>query len=97
MRKRRIPVFRSEAAEAAWWYKNRARHDKEFFAALKEGKVRRLTRRKLRARIKAATKVVSIRIAREDVELARKQAARLGLRYQTYVKSLLHRALRKNA
>lgn len=59
--------------------------------------MRRLTRRKLLARIKAATKVVSIRIAREDVELARKQAARLGLRYQTYVKSLLHRALRKNA
>jgi predicted DNA binding CopG/RHH family protein len=30
-----------------------------------------------------------------DIELARQQAARKGLPYQTYIKSLLHQALRQ--
>jgi predicted DNA binding CopG/RHH family protein len=37
----------------------------------------------------------SIRLLPEDVERARKLAARHGLRYQTYLKMLLHEALDK--
>lgn len=93
----KIPKFRTEKEEADWWFKNRGHLDAEFWKAARQGKVQRLTRKKLLARTKAACKVVSIRVAREDLALARKQAARRGLRYQTYMKSLLHQALRQNA
>jgi hypothetical protein len=39
-----IPAFESEAAEADWWYKNRARLDEDFLEAAKKGKLKRLTR-----------------------------------------------------
>jgi predicted DNA binding CopG/RHH family protein len=39
------------------------------------------------------TPAVSIRIATADLSRARTQAARKGLRYQTYLKMLLHEAL----
>jgi hypothetical protein len=39
------------------------------------------------------TPAVSIRIAQSDLARARAQAARRGLRYQTYLKMLLHEAL----
>jgi predicted DNA binding CopG/RHH family protein len=40
-----------------------------------------------------AAKNVTIRLSLADLERARRQAARRGLRYQTYVKMLLHQAL----
>ena len=40
-----------------------------------------------------AAKNVTIRLSLADLERARKQAERRGLRYQTYVKMLLHQAL----
>ena len=36
---------------------------------------------------------VTIRLALSDLELAKTQAAKKGLAYQTYLKSLLHQAL----
>jgi len=92
---RRIPKFRSEAEEAAWWDKNRAELDKDFLERAGKGKLQRLNREKLAARTAASTRVVSIRLAEEDISLAREQAANKGLPYQTYIKSLLHEALRE--
>lgn len=44
------------------------------------------------------TKQVSIRLAVTDLELARKLARRKGIpKYQTYIKSLLHESLVKEA
>ena len=44
------------------------------------------------------TKQVSIRLAVGDVELARRLARRKGVpKYQTYIKTLLHEALAKEA
>jgi predicted DNA binding CopG/RHH family protein len=40
-----------------------------------------------------AAKNVTIRLSLTDLERARRQAERRGLRYQTYVKMLLHQAL----
>jgi predicted DNA binding CopG/RHH family protein len=34
-------------------------------------------------------------LAEDDIELARKQAMQKGLPYQTYIKSVLHQALRQ--
>ena len=90
-----IPVFATEAQEAAWWYKNRKKLDKDLVEAARSGKLKVLDRKTLLQRIarSKAAKVVSIRLPEADLELARSQAAKKGLPYQTYIKSLLHQAL----
>jgi len=48
--------------------------------------------------LEPATKQVSIRLPVTDLELARKLARRKGIpKYQTYIKSLLHDSLMKEA
>ena len=92
--KRVIPAFKSEAKEAEWWHKNRARLDKDLLEAAKKGELKRLDQATLKARLSASkARVVSIRLPENDIELARQQAAQKGLPYQTYIKSLLHQAL----
>ena len=95
--KRIVPRFATEAEEADWWYRNREVHGKELLAAVKSGEAQILTREKLLARLEASKKkpapVVALRIPAGDLALARKQAERKGLPYQTYIKSLLHEAL----
>ena len=95
--KRIVPAFATEAEEADWWYRNRNVHDKEFLAAARSGEAQILTREKLLARIAASKKtpapVVALRIPEADLALARRQAERKGLPYQTYIKSLLHETL----
>ena len=94
--KRVIPAFKSEAEEAEWWYANRARLDKDLVDAAKKGKLSRLDQAGLKARLAASkTRVVSIRLPENDIELARRQAAQKGMPYQTYIKSVLHQALRQ--
>lgn len=91
-----IPAFKSEAEEAKWWYKNRARLDKDLLEAAKKGKLSRLDRATLESRLaRSKARVVSIRLPESDIDLARQQAAQKGLPYQTYIKSLLHQALRR--
>jgi predicted DNA binding CopG/RHH family protein len=91
------PAFATEAEEAAWWFEKRNHHGKELTAAVKSGEAQVLTKAKLQERIaaskKAAAPVVSLRIPAADLALARKQAERKGLPYQTYIKSLLHETL----
>ena len=95
--KRILPAFSSEAEESEWWFKNRNIHGKQLAVAMKDGEARELTKEKLRERILSSRKgpspVVALRIAEEDLALARKQAERKGLPYQTYIKSLLHETL----
>src|SRR6266853_1720146 len=95
--KRVIPAFATEAEEAAWWFKNRNMHGRQLLAAVKNGEVQVLTRAKLLERIAASKKipapVVALRIPEADLALARKQAEKKGLPYQTYIKSLLHETL----
>ncbi|HTX37196.1 MAG TPA: hypothetical protein VME43_19335 [Bryobacteraceae bacterium] len=97
--KRLVPAFPTEAEEAEWWYQNRERHGKELLEAVRNGEAQILTKEKLLERLAASKKkpapVVSLRIPEADLILARKQAARKGLAYQTYIKSLLHETLVK--
>jgi predicted DNA binding CopG/RHH family protein len=44
---------------------------------------------------KTLSRVISLRVAEADLAMARRQAERKGLPYQTYIKSLLHTALAK--
>jgi predicted DNA binding CopG/RHH family protein len=94
--KRIIPAFKSATQEAEWWDKNRAWLDKDLLAASKKGELKRLDQATLKARLAASkARVVSIRLPENDIELARQQADQKGLPYQTYIKSLLHQALRQ--
>jgi predicted DNA binding CopG/RHH family protein len=91
--KRVTPDFKSESEEAEWWYKNRARLDKDLVEVKKP---KRLISATLKARLAASkSRVISIRLAEIDIELARQQATQKGLPYQTYIKSVLHQALRQ--
>jgi predicted DNA binding CopG/RHH family protein len=92
--KRTIPAFKSESEEAEWWHKNRGRLDKDLVVAAK--KLKRLDQATLKTRLAASkSRVVSIRLPEADLELARRQASQKGLPYQTYIKSVLHQALRQ--
>ena len=92
-----LPVFESEAEEAEWWHQNRNLHGKQLLAEVRKGNAQVLTKEKLLARIAASRKttapVVALRIPEADLALARTQAERKGLPYQTYIKSLLHETL----
>jgi predicted DNA binding CopG/RHH family protein len=87
------PSFKSEAQEAEWWAKNQsliADRIEEAKAAGKLGKgsVARVARERV-----GASPTITIRLAEEDLTRARALAAEKGLRYQTYLKMLLHQAL----
>jgi len=64
---------------------------------VKSGEGQVLTKEKLRDRIAASRKtpapVVALGIPEADLALARRQAERKGLPYQTYIKSLVHDVL----
>jgi len=98
-KKRTVPAFSTEAQEADWWYRNRKRLDQALIAAARAGELKTLDRKTLLARAarSQASKVISIRLPETDLELARSQAAKRGLPYQTYIKSLLHQVLEQQA
>jgi len=89
--KRVLPNFATEDEEAEWWYANREKISDDFEEAARNGELKILTKEMLRERL--AAKPITIRLAEADIELARKQAERKGLPYQTYIRSLLHEAL----
>ena len=43
---------------------------------------------------KEETRLLSLRLPVSDIELAKQQAGKKGMGYQTYLKSLVHQALR---
>jgi predicted DNA binding CopG/RHH family protein len=94
MKKAQIPAFRSESAEAQWWYENREVLDRDFEKAAKAGTLKKLTREELLKRL-SASRVISIRLPEGDLARLRRLAAQNGLPYQTYMKSLLHQALER--
>lgn len=82
--------FRNEAEEANWWDQHQDALATEFEKAAAAGTLSRGT-----AARKGSTPTTTIRLDPEDIARARSQAAHHGLRYQTYLKMLIHQALRK--
>jgi predicted DNA binding CopG/RHH family protein len=93
MEKRIIPKFASEAEEAKWWFDNREELDKDFAQAFAESRLRRRTE----PRPSTPVPTTTIRLDPADIELARVQAEKKGLKYQTYLKMILHEALLKES
>jgi hypothetical protein len=103
----KIPKFATEAEEAKWWYENEDLIFKEFQKAAKEGRLGRGGARRLFAEKgipfpepqkpsePQPFPTTTIRLDPEDIAKARVQAAERGLRYQTYLKMIIHEALRR--
>jgi predicted DNA binding CopG/RHH family protein len=86
----KIPKFENETDEANWLYENREGLATAFLRAAKEGRVRHGT-----LKHRGITPPTTIRLAPEDISRARALAERRGLRYQTYLKMLIHEALER--
>ena len=67
----------------------------EFSRAKAEGRLGHGTAARQMAEIKEAAKSTTIRLDPTDISLAKAQAQKKGLKYQTYVKMLLHEALQR--
>jgi hypothetical protein len=97
----KIPKFATEAEEAKWWHENEDVIFKEFQKAAKEGRLGRGGARRLFAERgipfpePKPTPTTTIRLDPDDIAKARLQAAERGLRYQTYLKMIIHTALLK--
>ena len=89
------PEFKDESEEADWWA------SPEGIAAIEqgfeEGRRDGTVVRDLVARRAGLTPTTTIRLDPADIELAKAQAEQLGLKYQTYLKSIIHQALRRKA
>jgi len=86
------PEFKSEEEEARWWENNQRLVLQEFEQAANDGTLGRGTLAR-RGRIPTTT----IRLDPTDIEMAKVQAEQRGLKYQTYLKMLLHQALLQEA
>lgn len=88
----KTPEFKDESEEARWWAEHQSAVLSEFKRAANDGSLGRGTLAR-----RGDTPGVTIRLDPADIELARKQAEKRGLRYQTYIKMVLHQALAKEA
>jgi hypothetical protein len=101
----KIPKFATEAEEAKWWFENDDLIAAEFEKAAKAGTLGHGGVRRLFAergipfpeppKAPAPTPTTTIRLDPDDIAKARVQAAERGLRYQTYLKMIIHEALLK--
>jgi len=90
-RKLIVPKFTSETEDAKWHQRNRRALEQAAERRIREGTTLPLEQAANRAR----TRPVTLRLAATDIDAARAMAAQKGIGYQTYVKMLLHEALRR--
>jgi predicted DNA binding CopG/RHH family protein len=90
--KRILPDFQSEAEEAKWWIDHQDEILIDFERAAEDGTLLRGAA----ARVKAIP-TTTIRLDPVDIQLAREQAEKRGLKYQTYLKMLIHEALTRES
>jgi len=88
----KVPRFENESDEAAWWFQNRDRIAQDFDRAAAEGKLTRGTVAR-----RGNTPTTTIRLDPTDISKARALAQKRGLKYQTYLKALIHEALEREA
>ncbi len=88
-----VPRFTSEAEDARWHDRHKRKLELAMERRVKEGSTLSLREAVARAKLRP----VSIRLATEDIDAARRLAAQKGIRYQTYIKLLLREALRREA
>jgi predicted DNA binding CopG/RHH family protein len=82
-------TFVNEAEESAWWEANEATLADAFETSTAEGRIGYGT-----VVSTGDSTVAKVRLGPDDIAKARVQAAERGLRYQTYLKMIIHEALR---
>ena len=84
-----IPSFSSEAEDAEWHQKHKREIEREFLRQICEGTTFR------RPRQNPSLRPITIRLAPQDIEFAQRQAAARSVDCQTYIRIVLHEALRQ--
>jgi predicted DNA binding CopG/RHH family protein len=87
------PAFKSEEEEANWF----DNHQSEVLVAFKKAEADGTLGRGTLAKKYGKTPTTTIRLDPTDIELAKAQAEERGLRYQTYLKMIIHQALLKES
>jgi predicted DNA binding CopG/RHH family protein len=82
-------TFANEAEEAAWWEANEEALADAFEKSTAEGQIGYGT-----LVITGDSSVAKVLLDPDDIAKAHVQAAERGLRYQTYLKMIIHEALR---
>ncbi|CAN5414865.1 hypothetical protein BH10ACI4_BH10ACI4_34000 [soil metagenome] len=90
----KMPKFAGEKEEADWWFNNQDFALQVLQQAKAEGRLGNGSVARKVAQQQAA-KSTTIRLDPTDISLARVQAEKRGLRYQTYLKMLIHEALQR--
>lgn len=104
MPKKKLPDFVSEKEEARWYFEHRDKLDDYFdpvsdeevdhlLAQLPPHDVAMAQAREASERYMARTIPTSIRLSREQIYAAKKIAEKKGLKYQTWMKSIIHQAI----
>jgi predicted DNA binding CopG/RHH family protein len=91
-KRRVVPSFATEAEEARWWFENQDRIEQDFKEAAANGELTCGTVAR-----RGITPTTTIRLDPEDISKARSLAQKRGLKYQTYLKALIHEALEQEA
>jgi predicted DNA binding CopG/RHH family protein len=88
----KTPDFKNEKEEAEWYDTHQDDLLAQFELAAKDGTLSRSTLAR-----RSQTAATSIRLDTADIELAKNIAEKRGLRYQTYLKMIIHQHLLKEA
>ena len=89
-----IPRFDSEEEEASWWDEHSDEHDERMLEAIRAGERTTLDAVLKRSRERSRDALAhSIGIDPGDVARAQSIAAKKGLDYEAYLKTLVHEAL----
>lgn len=100
----KMPQFKSEQEEAAWYATSEGRRQtrREYQNALKEGLVIRsntvddsVLRQLMEQAKERATRAISIRLPVADIERAKAIGERQGIGYQTVLKTVIRRGLKR--
>ena len=92
-----VPAFSSEEEEAAWWDRNQEMIADRFRQAAASGQLGegRVARQAVAGGMPDGSPTLEIQIPETDISRARALAARKGLRYQTYLRILIHEGLER--
>jgi hypothetical protein len=92
-----IPEFPSEAEEAAWWDSHQEMIEGRFLQAAAAGALghSRVAKKATAGTTSGLSPTLTLRVPESDISRARALAARKGLRYQTYLRMLIHEGLER--
>ncbi len=91
-----IPEFSTEAEEAAWWDGHQDLIAERFAQAAAAGTLGHgRAAKRAPGQPAGSSPTLTIRVPDADIRRAREIAARKGLRYQTYLRMLIHEGLER--